>query len=158
MINMDLVIRQAGLDDLKTILSLIKLNSDTFSKTEVTEAGKYLMGLISKRNQENDFFVAKVSNKIVGCAGFSKQTDTYGVYCLNWLAVHPDFKRRRIATKLYLFIEACIKKQSGRMIVLDAGSDEANQYFYRKMGFIECGIIPKYHSEKKDMIMYYKPL
>lgn len=152
------MIQHAKASDLKTIISLIKLNSNTFSEIESAEAGKYLRKLISKRDNENDFFVAKRSNKIVGCAGFSKQTDTYGVYCLNWLAVHPEFKRRGIATELCLLIEKRIKELAGRIIVLEAGSGEVNRHFYGKMGFVECGRVPKYHSEEKDMVIYYKPL
>ena len=140
------MIQQAKSSDLKIIVSLIKLNFDTFSEIESEEAGKYIRKLISKRDKENNFFVSEISNRIVGCAGFSKQKDTSGVYCLNWLAVHPDFKRKGIATELYHFIEERIKKLAGRLIMLEAGSGEANQYFYIKMGFVECGRIPAYQS------------
>ena len=78
----------------------------------------------------------------------NKQTLLAFIACTG-LAVHPDFKRRGIATELYVFIEGCVKKIGGRLIILDAGSGEVNQYFYRKMGFIECGRVPKYYSEKK---------
>lgn len=142
--------------DLEKILSIIKLNLDTFSETEIAEAGKNIMEIINKRNKENDFLIERFSKKIVGCAGFERQNDTDGVYSLNWLAVHPDYKRKGIATGLYNFIEKQIEKLDARLIFLNAGSGEENRYFYSKMGFKKSGRIPKYYSETKDLILYYK--
>lgn len=148
------MIRRAKLGELETIVSLLELNSDTFSKTEVASARKNILELIRQRT----FFVARVSDKVVGCAGFERQNDTDGVYSLNWLAVHPSFKRRGIATKLYSFVEERVKWLGARLIFLNAGSGEVNRHFYRNMGFKQSGKIPKYYGEAKDLILYHKLL
>ncbi len=142
--------------DLEKILSIIKLNPDTFYESEIAEAGKNIMEIIKKRNKENDFLIERISKKIIGCAGFERQNDTNGVYSLNWLAIHPDYKRRGIATGLYNFIEKHIEKLNARLIFLNAGSGEENRYFYSKMGFKASGRIPKYYNETKDLVLYYK--
>lgn len=148
------MIRPAKMGELGTIVSLLRLNPGTFSKTEVASAIKNIRGIIGRRN----FFIARASDRIVGCAGFEKQNDTRRVYSLNWLAIHPDFKRQGIATGLYNFIEERVKRLGGRLILLNAGSGETNRHFYRKMGFKKSGRIPKYYNETKDLIFYFKLL
>ncbi len=148
------MIRRAKPGELGTIVSLLRLNPDTFSKTEVASAVKNIRKLIGRRN----LFIARVSDRIVGCAGFEKQDDTDGVYSLNWLAVHPEFKRKRAATALCNLIERRVKRLGARLIFLNVGSGEANRHFYRKMGFKKSGRIPKYYGETKDLILYHKLL
>lgn len=148
------MIRPANIEELETIVSLLRLNPDTFSKTEVASAVKNIRQLIKQKK----FFIARVRDRIAGCAGFEKQDDTNGVYSLNWLAVHPSFKRRGIATKLYNLIEERVRRRGARLILLNAGSGEVNRHFYRKTGFKKSGRIPKYYGPAKDLIFYCKPL
>lgn len=148
------MIRRAKPGELGTIISLLRLNLDTFSKTEVASAVKNVREFIRQKK----FFIARVSDRIVGCAGFEKQDDTDGVYSLNWLAVHPDFKRKGVATALCNLIEERVKRLGARLIFLNAGSGEANRHFYRKMGFKKSGRISKYYGEAKDLVFYCKPL
>lgn len=157
-IRIKLMIRKATSKDFKSIMALIRLNLDTFSESEIPSAEKCIKELIKKQDKENEFFVAVDSEKIIGCAGYSKQDDTSGVYFLCWLVVHPDFKRQGIATELYNHIETKLKSLRARLIILNAGSNEVNKFFYRKMGFKTCGTIPKYYSETKNLIWYYKPI
>lgn len=152
------MIRKATPKDLKLIVALIKLNLDTFSESEIPSAEKCIKELIKKQDKENEFFVLVDSEKIIGCAGYSKQDDTSGVYFLCWLAVHPNFKRRGVATKLYNYIESKLKLLHARLIILNAGSNEINRFFYKKIKFKIAGIIPKYYSKKKDLVWYYKNL
>lgn len=79
------MIRKANLKDSKSIMALIKLNSDTFSKSEFPSAEKCVKELIKKQDGENKFFVTVNSGKISGCGGYSRNDDTNGVYELCWL-------------------------------------------------------------------------
>lgn len=158
------MIRKANFKDLKSIMSLIKLNSetklssDTFSKYEIMAAEKCIKEFIKKQNKDNKFFVIVNSGKIIGCGGYSRDDDTYGVYNLYWLAIHPAFKNRGLATKLYARIESKLKALRARMIIAEAGRGETNGFFYKKMKFKVAGIIPKYYSKAEDLIWYYKNL
>lgn len=152
------MIKKAMFKDLNLIMSLIKLNSDTFSETEILQAKKCIKELIKKQNEEKSFFIMINSGKIVGCAGYSQQDDTEGVYFLCWLAVHPDFKRQGIATDLYKYIENKLITLQARLLILNAGSNEINRFFYKKMGFKISGKIPKYYNQEKDLVWYYKIL
>lgn len=149
---------KAKMENLGEILALMKLNPRVYSKIEVCVAEESVRKLISKQNREAKYFVAKVAEKIVGCAGYSKRNDTTGVYTLNWLVVHPDYKRRGIATDLYELIEARLQELDARLIILSAGSNEGNKYFYKKMGFTQSVRIPKYYSKTKGKVWYYKHL
>ncbi len=150
------MIRRAETRDLREIVSIFRSNPETFSDTELTVAGKDIRNVIKDRGCEKDYFVAEASGKIVGCSGFERQRDTNGVYVLTWLAVHPDFQRKGVATRLYRLIEGSIRKMHGRVIFIYAGSGEANRHFYRRMGFRKTGRIPKYHSATKDLVVYCK--
>lgn len=150
------MIKKAISKDFKSIMSLIKLNSDTFSRFEILAVEKIIRRFIKNQSKNNKFFVIVEFGKIIGCSGYAKNDDTFGVYTLCWLAIHPDFKRQGVATELYIYIEDKIKSLGARLLVLNAGSDEVNRFFYKKMGFKISGEIPKYYSRKKDLIWYYK--
>ena len=150
------MIREAKLKDFQKIMSLLKLNLDTFSKSEIPAAANYIPELIRQKNKYGNFFVIVDRNEIVGCAGYSREQDVIGVYSFNWLAIHPDFKRRGLATELYNHIENSVKLLNARLFIANAGEKEPNRFFYKKMGFKVCGKIPKYYSNKKDLIWYYK--
>ncbi|MCK5633333.1 GNAT family N-acetyltransferase [bacterium] len=152
------MIQKAKKEDSANIIALIELNSGTFPKQEICAAKKSIKKIIKKQDKENKFYIATISKKIVGCGGFSKRNDTSGVYSLNWLAIHPDFKREGIATDLYKFIETSVQKLDARLIILSAGSNEENQHFYKKMGFKSSARIPKYYNKTKDLLWYYKHL
>lgn len=153
------MIKKAKFDDLISIMSLIELNSDTFSAVEILSAKRYLKRFINKQNKENKFFIwINSTGEALGCGGYSKQDDADGVYFLCWLAVHPDFKRKGIATELCNYIENKLKTLNARLLILNAGSNETNRFFYKKRGFRIAGIIPQYYSQEKDLVWYYKSL
>ena len=153
------MIRKANAKDLVSIISLFRLNSTVYSECEIIIAKKYIQEIIESHNYKNDsYFVFVDSGRVIGCAGYALRKDTENVFSLNWLAVHPRFKRKGIATKLYQYIEEQIKLLNARLIILNAGSYEENKFFYEKMGFIIVGTIPKYYSDTKDLIQYCKLL
>jgi len=152
------MIRKAAPKDFKSIISLIKLNSDTFSRFEIPVAQKSIEEFIKNQNKSNKFFITINSGKIIGCGGYAKNDDTFGVFTLCWLAVHPDFKRQGVAINLYNHIERDLKPLRARLIIAEAGKGEINGFFYRKIKFKIAGIIPKYYSRKEDLIWYYKKL
>jgi ribosomal protein S18 acetylase RimI-like enzyme len=152
------MIKKATSKDLKEIMSLIKLNGDTFSKFEIPAAEKSIREFVKKQDKNNKFFVIVESGKTIGCGGYAKNDDTYGVYTLCWLVIHPDFKRQGKAIKLYDHIESDISSLRARLIIAEAGRDEINRFFYRKIKFKTAGIIPKYYSEKEDLVWYCKKI
>lgn len=152
------MIKKAIPKNFKSIISLIKLNGDTFSRFEIPAAEKSIREFIKNQDKDNKFFVIIDSGKIVGCGGYAKNDDTYGVYELCWLAIHPDFKRQGKAIMLYSHIESDIKVLRARLIIAEAGKGEINRFFYKKMKFRIAGIIPKYYSKKEDLVWYYKKL
>ena len=150
------MIRKAVSKDLRSIISLVKLNSDTFSRFEIPAAEKNIKEFVKGQDKNNKFFVIINSDKIVGCGGYEKQDDTFGVYTLCWLVIHPDFKRRGLAVELYSHIESNLKTLHARLIIAEAGRGEVNRFFYRKIKFKIAGIIPKYYSRTEDLVWYYK--
>ena len=153
------MIREATLEDLPSITSIMELNSDVYSKNEISAAKEDIKEWTGVQNRkDNNYFVEVNPHKITGCAGYSKRYDTEGVYTFSWLAVHPDFKRKGVATDLYNLIEAQLTKLNARLIILNTGKGEVNNFFYEKIGFKIGGIIPTYYHGKNDLVWYYKSL
>jgi ribosomal protein S18 acetylase RimI-like enzyme len=148
------MIRKAEIADLEKIMDLSKLIS-IFSQYEISSAKKAITKIIENSGVNSNFYVL-VEADIVGCGGFSKKEDTTGVYSVNWLVIDPSQQGKGLGTKLYDHIELEIKKLGARLIILNAGTDEKNRFFYKKMGFKPAGEIPKYYSDSKGLVWYYK--
>ena len=69
------------------------------------------------------------------------------------LAVHPDFKRKKIATRLLADAIAIAKKIQAPSITLQVAVDNiAAQSLYSKFGFTKIGIIKDYYGNGLDGI------
>lgn len=86
---------------------------------------------VNERHQH--FFVAELDGRLVGYAGFWEESDQAHIAKV---AVHPDQRRRGIATTLMLHLLAEIVKLGiGRAYLEVRQSNEAAQQLYRRFGF-----------------------
>ena len=76
-------------------------------------------------------------------------------YHLNNLAVHPNFLRRKIATKLIQYIISRLISKNINVIFLEVSSNNIPaQQCYQSLGFIPVGVRKEYYSEGNDAILY----
>ncbi|MBT9132235.1 ribosomal-protein-alanine N-acetyltransferase [candidate division NPL-UPA2 bacterium Unc8] len=99
-------------------------------------------------NEDSYFIVVREKEKLIGYGGFFMIGE---VARLENLAVHPDFRRRGVATKLLRELLATVKANGGDETTLEvrSGNQEA-QNLYRKFGFLISGKRPEFYGDNRE--------
>jgi ribosomal-protein-alanine N-acetyltransferase len=142
-------IRQMGLEDVDEIMNI---ESQSFS-TPWSAISFY--SEIYNKNSINK--VAEIDGKVCGyiCVRCVQEE----CHLLN-LAVHPDYRRRGIASLLLESVLSQIKKKGCRFIFLEVrASNIIAQKMYEKFGFTSIGIRKKYYiNPEEDGIIMMKEI
>ena len=109
----------------------------------------------------NDLFVLKLENKIIGCVCASFDMDEFykqivwetsskkNIY-LHRLAIHPDYQGQGFAKYVMDYIENYAKENGCLSVRLDTFSlNKKNNYLYSKLGYKKLGKI--YFRDQSDM-------
>ncbi|MBI5927842.1 MAG: GNAT family N-acetyltransferase [Chloroflexi bacterium] len=76
--------------------------------------------------------------------------------------VHSDYRRRGIGQQLMAGLEDQAHLAGRTLLVLDTRQGDSGEPLYRKMGYIEAGVIPRYaeveNGEFCATVFYYKLL
>lgn len=121
--------------NLNSWMSLIELVKDNFPGLETEEKLTNYRATVKKNIDRQTAICALYGNMVVGFILFSTK---HNMLC--HMAVHPEFRRMHIATRMYeLMIE---KLDRNRPIVVETfrEGDEKGvspRAFYKKMGFVE---------------------
>jgi len=101
-----------------------------------------------KDSDLSHFLVARMDESVVGYGGFSRFFDKAHI---SNLAVHPRFRRRKIAEKLLLSMLDLAKAQGIREATLEvrAGNLPA-QNLYGKFGFKVTGRHQRYYQDTRE--------
>ena len=113
----------------------------------------FLNELVS--NKFAHYHVARLNGHIIGYAGLWKVLDEGHI---TNIAIHPDFRRVGIASKLVDFVISFCSEQSIASLTLEVRkSNLAAQSLYKKYGFVEAGIRKAYYSDNnEDAIIMWK--
>ena len=101
-------------------------------------------------NEVSRFFVARHDGVICGYIIFWLVLDE--VHLIS-IAVHPEYRRRKIASKLFQFMLDCVKPGPKSVYLEVRSSNEDALDFYRKMGFEETGLRKKYYPDGEDAVL-----
>ena len=101
-------------------------------------------------NEVSRFFVARHDGVICGYIIFWLVLDE--VHLIS-IAVHPEYRRRKIASKLFQFMLDCVKPGPKSVYLEVRPSNEDALDFYRKMGFEETGLREKYYPDGEDAVL-----
>lgn len=80
-------------------------------------------------------------------------------YDLYWIAVDPEQQRRGIGDELLLYVEAQLRAENGRMLMIETSSQpkyEPTHRFYLKHRYREVARIPDFYSKGDDRVIYQK--
>lgn len=101
------------------------------------------------------YYVIKYEKRVAGYAGYWKIEKE--AHIVN-LAVHPDFRKRGMGTKLLKYLLQDAQGQGLTEVTLEARcSNIAAQCLYEKFGFKKVAIHPCYYIDE-DAIIYWKKI
>jgi ribosomal protein S18 acetylase RimI-like enzyme len=93
------------------------------------------------------------------CYGPTPLTD--GVFDLYWIAVDPKRQGQGIGQLLLRFVENEVRRQRGRMLLIETSSKEsysATMRFYERSGYDEISRIKDFYRIEDDKVVYCKKL
>jgi len=131
-------------NDLEDLIGLIKLYEHVFEMKQFTyPSPTYLERMLKKEN--TIFMVAKYEDHIIGgltahelASAYSEANEVY-VYDL---AVHPDFQRKGIGTRLIDELKKISCEKGDKEIFLQADIDDTQAIgFYKKIGGVPENVI-----------------
>jgi len=138
--DLEICIREAKNEDLSNLDEIEKLSFDQPYSRSI------LAWLIF--DPEVKVFVAEYKGMIVGyAAGITYNEEGHVIS----IAVHPNFRRKGIATALLAQLIEFLKKKSVKKIILEVSIDNLPALnFYRKMGFKISRKLRNYYGDSRD--------
>ncbi len=147
--SFSVTIRRAKMND---IMYIFRIELLSFKDPYPIELLKSLMIM-----SQDMFLVAEINGNLIGYV-VSLIRRGYICHILS-IAVHPNYRRRGIATKLMVSIEKEAKKHNAFLMRLEVrASNCAAINLYKKLGFSESYIIPKYYRDGESAIVMFKLL
>ncbi len=118
-----------------------------------------VLGSLVRENAR--FWYLEEDDQIVGAIGVTETERENGGYYLDYFAVHQDFRRQGLGSRLLRAAEEFVRSRDGRFILIDTGSTDsfrAARQFYETHGYEQVGMIPDYYAEGDHRFDYYKKL
>jgi len=97
----------------------------------------------------------------VGFAYYAPAPMTDRTWYLYWIAVRKDIHAKGVGTKLMQYVEADIRRQNGRLLLIETSSlshYELTRRFYIKHNYRQEAIIKDYYADGDDMVVFSKQL
>ena len=135
----------------------------TFEQKWSPNEKKFVMQacLESLEDENHRYWYIKDGEKIIAALGMRENKYGSGGYEMDqdYFAVHKDYRRKGLATKLLEEAEKFVKNRDGRYIhvlTCDIESYKPANIFYKKHGYKKMGEIPNYYVESEGRIDYFK--
>lgn len=157
----DVILRTPRLEDLDNLLELINSLVDEKADIYVTEKvsreeeAKWLLEVIAHLERDEDFFLAaEVGNKVVAFAEFKiKKGDKEHPAGAVGIIVKKGYRNLGIGTvMLKTLFEQAVIFGLRKMTINAFATNKRAIYVYKKVGFIETGIIPERHFRQGKLI------
>ncbi|HLC17568.1 MAG TPA: GNAT family N-acetyltransferase [Thermodesulfobacteriota bacterium] len=159
--SVDLSIREVlggAAGDREALLSIIA-KSDNLSDEERDCAREILDIYLENKEKGYLFLTATVSGLPVGYICYGRTPLTDSVFDIYWILVHPDYRRRGVATDLLEYTEALIRQGGARMMMAETSGLAAYspaREFYHMTGFKEEARIKGFYKTGDDLVVFVK--
>jgi ribosomal protein S18 acetylase RimI-like enzyme len=119
--------------------------------------------LDSLRNKKHQYWYVEEGGKIIGAMGVRENKYGSGGFEIesDYMAVHKQFRRRGIATKMLIAMERFVRQNDGRYIHIlscDIAAYIPALKFYENNGYIKIAEMPNYYVVGEGRIDYLKEL
>lgn len=120
-----------------------------------------LAPIASLKNNNHTYWYCADGGRIVGALGIRENKYGSGGFEMDsdYVAIHTDYRRKGIGTKLLLKAEDFVKKRGGRyihIVTCDIPSYEPAVNFYKRFGYQEVGRIKNYFVSGEGRIDFVK--
>lgn len=95
----------------------------------------------------------------IGFAYYAPAAMTDRTWYLYWIAVSKDIHAKGVGTKLLHFVEEDIRRQTGRILLIETSSlahYDLTRRFYKKHAYEQTAVIKDYYSDGDDMVIFRK--
>ncbi|MFY1113270.1 MAG: GNAT family N-acetyltransferase [Methanosarcinaceae archaeon] len=143
----------AEMNDLNSWMELVKLVSWNFPGLETEELIQgYKENTLVKNIKRKSAICAKDGERVVGILVFSIKCNM-----LCCMAVHPDYRRRGIASKLIKLMLNNLDKERDVVVITFREGDEkgiAPRTLYKKLGFVEDELCEEFGYPQQKFILH----
>jgi ribosomal protein S18 acetylase RimI-like enzyme len=154
-------IRPAQLRDRERIHEIL-VATTRFTDEEVRCAMELVDSALSHPERgEYLVYVAEGPDGVQGYACYGPTPLTDGVYDLYWIAVDPRRQGQGFGQVLLRFVENEIRRQHGRMLLIETSSKESyapTMRFYERSGYEEISRIKDFYRIEDDKVVFSKRL
>jgi ribosomal protein S18 acetylase RimI-like enzyme len=155
-------IRRIAPEDRKAVRTLLE-GTEAFKAHEVDVAMELVDIALADPGQDGyrPFVLVEEDGTVAAYACFGKNEMTAATYDLYWLATRSDRMGRGHGRRIVAFVEEEIRKEGGRLLVIETSSKESygdTRAFYEKIGCTLAARLPDYYDEGDDKLIYLKPL
>lgn len=138
---MTMIIRKMTLDDIEQVIAIDRVS---FSLPWPERSFRFDL----TDNPASRCWVAEIDGKVVGMIVAWLIVDEVH---LATIATHPDFRRRGVAKKLLAHTLQYLKEEGAQSSFLEVrASNFAAQEMYRKFGYEESGVRPRYYKDNDE--------
>ena len=138
---MNMIIRKMTIDDIEQVIAIDRVS---FSLPWPERSFRFDL----TDNPASRCWVAEIDGKVVGIIVAWLIVDEVHVATI---ATHPDFRRRGVAKKLLAHTLQHLKEEGAQSSFLEVrASNVAAQEMYRKFGYEESGVRPRYYKDNDE--------
>lgn len=141
------VVNFAELQDITSWMKMVEIVKDEFPGLELES---YKQTLIKNINRKTAICI-KTGNEVIGALIFS-----YNLKCLSWMAVHPNYRRKGIASALITKMLELFPKDVDISVTTFREEDAkgiAPRRLYRKFGFAEDRLVEEFNYPNQIFIL-----
>jgi len=119
------------------------------------EAEEELAARIQKMTEKDEIWVAEADGKAVGFMILTPNDD--GTLEIDWLDVHPEFQRKKVATHLVAKAEEVAKARKAETLSVHTWKENSKMLaFLERNGFELFQTIANFYGKGQDALRYKK--
>lgn len=157
----DVHIRKAKVADHPAVIDIVRATG-FFRPVEVEIAFEVFdEAAMNKHGSNYRSYVAEVAGQVVGWICFGATPGTLGTFDVYWIVVDPARQRHHVGSKLLEFAETDIRKQKGRLIVIETSGSERylpTRNFYEQNAYHLAADVKDFYAPGDDKWIFAKKL
>ena len=156
------MIRPMKSSDRPAVLDLIKATG--FFRPDEIAVAEELIDIYLDRPDQKDYGIVVVEDgqgAVAGYMTYGPTPLTLGTFDLYWMAVDPKAQGRGVGKALVLWLEDHVRREGGRLIVIETSSTEKyepTRRFYLGLSYTETARIPEFYGPGDGRVIYTKRL